>query len=165
MSGVNVTLDDELAQAMLARLAQIVAKPRAALTGSAQALRRLIKDTFQDQRDPWGRPWQGWAPATAAARDRTGGGGSILVDIGRLSNSVDATADESGVTAIVGTDYASYHQFGNPSHRAWGGPVSPLPQRAFLPERAPGVVDIPAAWWAEILFPVELALARAQGGG
>jgi len=165
MSGFSVTYDDERAQALLQRLSQIVARPRQALTGSAQALRRLIKDTFQDQRDPWGRPWTRHAPATAAARDRTGGGGSILFDTGRLSNSVDAIADENGVTAIVSTDYASYHQFGNPSHRAWGGPVSPLPQRAFLPERAPGVVDVPASWWYEILFPVQAAIDREVAAG
>ena len=53
MSGVNVTLDDELAQAMLARLAQIVARPQAALSQSAQSLRRLIIDTFSNQTDPW----------------------------------------------------------------------------------------------------------------
>lgn len=165
MSGFTVTYDDEQAQALLQRLAQIVAKPRAALTGSAQALRRLIKDTFNDGVDPWGRRWAPHAPSTARARDRIGGGGSILVDTGRLSNSVDAIADENGVTAIVGTDYASYHQFGNPSHRAWGGPVSPLPQRAFLPERAPGVVDVPASWWYEILFPVQAAIDNAARAG
>jgi hypothetical protein len=45
--------------------------------------------------------------------------------------------------------------------RAWGGKVSPLPQRAFLPLRAPGVADIPAAWWQEILIPIETAIGRA----
>lgn len=163
MSGVTVTSNDEAAQAMLARLAQIVARPQAALSQSAQSLRRLIIDTFSNQTDPWGRRWERWAPATRASRARSGGSGQILREFGTLFRSIEARADDGGVTATVGADYASYHQFGNPSHRAWGGPVSPLPQRAFLPERAPGVVDIPAAWWAEILFPVELALARAQG--
>ena len=164
MSSITVTSNDAAALAKLQRLAQIVAKPAQALSGSAQALRRLVKDTFQDQRDPWGRPWARHAAATTAARDRSGIAANILYEFGTLSNSVDAKADETGVTAVVGTDYASHHQFGNPSHRAWGGPVSPLPQRAFLPERAPGVVDVPAAWWYEILFPVELALERAGAG-
>ena len=164
MSGFTVTSQDEAAQAKLTRLAQIVARPQSALNQSALALRRLVQDTFRDERDPWGRNWARHAPATSASRDRTGASGQILLDTGRMYNSIDAIADDSGVTVGVGTEYASFHQFGNPSHRAWGGPVSPLAQRAFLPERAPGVVDVPAAWWYEILFPVESALERAGAG-
>lgn len=164
MSGFSVTSNDAAAQAKLQRLAQIVAHPAQALNQSAQALRRLVQDTFRDERDPWGRPWSSHAPATSAARDRASASGQILLDTGRMYNSIDATADDGGVTVGVGTDYASYHQFGNPNHRAWGGPVSPLAQRAFLPERAPGVVDVPASWWYEILFPVEAALERAGAG-
>lgn len=164
MSSVTVTSHDEAAQAKLQRLAQIVASPRQALSGSAQALRRLVQDTFRDERDPWGSPWRSHAPATSRARDRTSASGQILLDTGRMYGSIDATADDNGVSVGVGTEYASFHQFGNPGHRAWGGPVSPLAQRAFLPERAPGVADVPAAWWYEILFPVEAALERAAGG-
>lgn len=164
MSSITVTSNDAAALAKLQRLAQIVAKPAQALSGSAQALRRLVQDTFRDERDPWGRAWARHAPATAKARDRTSASGQILLDTGRMYGTIDAVASDAGVTVSVGTEYASFHQFGNPSHRAWGGPVSPLPQRAFLPERAPGVVDVPAAWWYEILFPVELALERAGAG-
>lgn len=164
MSGFTVTSNDAAAQAKLQRLAQIVAKPAQALNQSAQALRRLAQDTFRDERDPWGRPWKTWTPATREQRGRRSASNKILLDTGRMYNSIDAIADDGGVTVGVGTDYASYHQFGNPNHRAWGGPVSPLPQRAFLPERAPGVVDIPASWWYEILFPVESALERAGDG-
>lgn len=164
MSGFTVTSNDAAAQAKLARLAQIVAHPAQALNQSAQALRRLVQDTFRDETDPWGRRWTPWASATAVARDRTGASGQILLDTGRMYGSVDAIADDNAVTVGVSTEYAEFHQFGDPSHRAWGGPVSPLPQRAFLPERRPGVVDIPAPWWYEILFPVELALERAGAG-
>lgn len=164
MSSITVTSDDALAQQKLQRLAQIVARPAAALNQSAQALRRLVQDTFRDERDPWGKPWQRHAASTSRARDRSSASGQILLDTGRMYGSIDAIADDNGVTVGVGTEYASYHQFGNPNHRAWGGKVSPLAQRAFLPERAPGVADIPAPWWYEILFPVEAAIERAAGG-
>mgnify|MGYP000965450028 CR=1 FL=1 len=160
---ISVRLDDEQAQALLRRLGEVASNPGQALRASALSLRRLIIDTFSNQTDPWGRRWPRWAPATRAARARLGGSGQVLRLSGNLFRSIDAKGDDQGVTATVGVgaEYASYHQYGNPSHRAWGGPVSPLPQRAFMPERAPGLVDIPAPWWAEILLPVEAALARA----
>lgn len=158
---VSVQINDEQAQALLQRLASFVTNPSAPLRQSAQALRRLVKDTFTATTDPWGRRWARWAPATRAARLRVGGRGSILVDTGRMSDTVDATASADAIEVRVGTDYASFHQFGNPAHRAWGGKVSPLPQRAFLPVRSPGVADVPAGWWFEILLPVEAAIAKA----
>lgn len=158
--GVTVTANDEAAQALLGRLQALVSNPSAPLRASAQTLRRLVIDTFQDQSDPWGRRWQRWAPSTRRARGNTSGGG-ILLRTFRMFRSVEAQATADGVSVSVGTEYASYHQFGNPQHRAWGGPISPLPQRAFLPLRAPGVADIPATWWTEILLPVELAISRA----
>ena len=157
----SVTKDDERAQALLQRLATIVANPRGALSQSAQALDRLVRNTFEDKRDPWGQAWARHAPATTAARDRTNASDQILIDTGAMFATLNATADESSVSVSVGTEYASYQQFGDPNHRAWGGPVSPLPARPFLPERAPGVVDIPAPWWYEILFPIEAAIDRA----
>jgi len=162
---VRVTLDDAAAQALMARLAEIVARPRSALTQSSQALRRLVQDTFRDERDPWGRAWTRHAPATRAARDRVNAAGNILIDTGRMYGTVDAVADDDGVAVSVTAPYAGYHQFGNPGHRAFGGPVSPLPQRAFLPIPAEGLAPtVPASWWYEILFPVQSALDRARAG-
>ncbi|MBF9641284.1 hypothetical protein IAI27_11405, partial [Streptococcus pseudopneumoniae] len=51
MSSITVTSNDAAAVAKLQRLAQIVAKPAQALSGSAQALRRLVQDTFRDETD------------------------------------------------------------------------------------------------------------------
>lgn len=157
---VTVMLDDAQAQALFARLVDLVSRPAGPLRQSAQALRRLVYDTFQDQSDPWGRRWQAWAPATRQDRTRRQSSGAILRDTGALYRSINATADDGGVSVDATSEYASYHQFGNPGHRAWGGKPSPLAQRAFLPVRAPGVADVPASWWPEILFPVETALAR-----
>ena len=158
---ITVTQSDEQAQALFARLTSFVSNPRPAIVQSGQVLQRLVRDTFTRTTDPWGRRWQRWAPATRAARNRTGASGQILLDTGALFNSIDYRADADSVTVSAGTPYAQFHQFGNPNHRAWGGPARPLAQRAFLPVRSPGVADIPAPWWLEILFPVELALARA----
>ena len=162
---VTVTLDDAQAQALFARLTALVANPRSALVQSGQVLQRLVRDTFTRTTDPWGRRWQRHAASTIKARDRLGGSGQILMgQPPRMFNSIDYQADASSVSVIAGgaqAPYAEYHQFGNPNHRAWGGPVRPLAQRAFLPVRAPGVPDIPAPWWFEILLPVESAMAKA----
>jgi len=160
---VTVTVNDEQAQQTMQRLASLVQNPSGPLRASAQTVRRLVQDTFRDTTDPWGKRWPRWAPATRAARLRRSGSGQVLLDTGKLYGSVEATASPDGVEVRVGTEYASYHQFGNPQHRAWGGPVSPLPQRAFLPVRSPGVADVPASWWLEILLPVEAAIAKAAG--
>jgi phage gpG-like protein len=158
---VSVTVNDEAAQALLQRLQALISNPSAPLRASAQTLRRLVIDTFQDQSDPWGRRWKAWAPSTRKERARNTSGAGILLRTFAMFRSVEAQSTADGVTVTVGTEYASYHQFGNPAHRAWGGKVSPLPQRAFLPLRAPGVADIPASWWQEILLPVENAIAGA----
>jgi len=163
MSGVSVQLDDVQAQALLQRVADIIASPARALSLSAMTLRRLVHDTFRDQQDPWGRRWTPHAPATRTLRNRVNAGIDILVDTGTMAGKVEARADANGVEVTVGTDYASYHQFGDPNHTFFGRPSAPLPQRAFLPVRSPGVADIPATWWLEILLPVEAALARAAG--
>ena len=84
---------------------------------------------------------------------RNTSGGSILLRTFAMFRSVEAQATADGVSVSVGTDYASFHQFGNPGTN--------LPQRAFLPLRAPGVADIPANWWQEILLPIETAIGRA----
>lgn len=164
MSAVSITLDDEQAQAMFARLATLISQPAKTMRASAQAARRLVYDTFTDETDPWGRRWPRWAPSTRASRARSGAQGRMLLQTGALYRSIEATADDGGIAIQAGgagAPYADFHQFGNPLHRAWGRKPSPLAQRAFLPVRAPGVADIPAAWWAEILLPVETALARA----
>lgn len=161
MTALSVTLNDEQAQALLQRLADLVARPAGSLRQSAQALRRLVYDTFADETDPWGRRWARWAPSTRAARLRTGAQGRVLLRTGAMYSSIDARSDDEGVTVGASSEHAQYHQFGNPSHRAWGRKLSPLPQRAFLPLRSPGVADVPSSWWAEILLPVETAIARA----
>ena len=149
---VHVYTDDAAAQAILTRLRDVVSSPARALSESAQTLRRLVIDTFQDQSDPWGRRWQQWAPSTRKSRRNTSGGG-ILLRTFAMFRSVEARSSSDGLNVTVGADYASYHQFGSPG--------TSLPQRAFLPLRAPGVADIPAGWWKEILFPVEQAIAKA----
>ena len=163
MSAVAVKLDDAQAQALLQRLADVVANPARPLSLAAMTLRRLVHDTFRDQQDPWGRPWTPHAPATRALRNRVNAGLNILFDTGAMAGNVEARADANSVEVTVGADYASYHQFGDPNHTFFGRPSAPLPQRAFLPVRSPGVAAIPAPWWLEILLPVEAALARAGG--
>jgi phage gpG-like protein len=158
---VSVLVNDQQAQQTLERLRTLVAAPAAPLRQSAQSLRRLVQDTFGAQTDPWGRRWQRWAESTRRARARDTAGGSVLIRTASLYRSIDAIPSNDGIEVRADADYASYHQFGNPAHRAWGGPVRPLAQRAFLPVRAPGVADVPAAWWLEILLPVEAAIAKA----
>lgn len=153
MAALSVNLDDTQAQALFARLADLVSRPSGPLRQSAQSLRRLVYDTFTDESAPWGSRWPRWAASTRKSRQRSGAQGRMLLRTGALYRSIDATADDSGITlqAGAGAPYAEFHQFG----------TTRLPQRAFLPIRSPGVADIPPMWWAEILLPVEVAIARA----
>lgn len=150
MAGLSITLEDQRARAMLSSMSQLLRSPLAPLTQAGQVAARLVRNTFQAQRDPWGRAWTPWAPATRRSRRRASGA-NILLRTFRLFRSIDyrpATAD--GVEVTAGAEYASYHQFG----------AGRLPQRAFFPLRSPGAADIPRAWWVEILAPVEAAIAR-----
>ena len=154
MASVTVRLDDDAAQRMFANLVALLQRPRAPLTQAGQALERLVRDTFADKADPWGRRWAPWAESTRKQRARQTSGQGILLrkfDLFRsLGNAV--TSDTSVEVFSRGVDYASFHQFGVPNRR--------LPQRAFFPLRSEGVADIPAKWWVEILKPVEAAIDR-----
>ena len=150
---VTVTLDDAQAQALFACPGDLVTRPAGPLRQSAQALRRLVYDTFQDQADR-GRRWRHGRPQR---RDRTrrNSSGAILRDTGRSIAPSTQTADDGGGASMRRANTRATTSSATRA-TARGGKPSSLAQR--VPAvRAPGVADVPASWWPEILFPVETA--------
>lgn len=136
---VKVTIDDQVALALLGSLAKgctDLARPMDAI-GLAFAERGRM--SFHNEADPWGAPWTPLAPATIKARRDGGRGGvSILRDTARLIQSLTHAPDEQGVDIRIGaTDRpAPVHQFGSVSRN--------IPARPMLPIRSPtGSGDLP----------------------
>lgn len=79
------------------------------LTVMANLMRTQTLRHFQEQAGPAG-PFAPLRPSTI--RQKRGGAGQILVDIGRLRGSIGSVV--SGTQAEVGTNvfYAKFHQFG-----------------------------------------------------
>jgi phage virion morphogenesis protein len=93
----------------------------------------LIDDAFENQTSPAGAPW---APLQASTieRRRTGdGNGSpkILIDTGRLRQSVTGRANRRGFRFGTNAVYAGAQQFG--AQRAGRSNNVNLPARPFLP--------------------------------
>jgi len=137
--GIKVTIDDEVARALLGSLAQGCVDLARPMDAIGLAFAERARQTFHDETDPWGAPWTPLAPATIKARRDAGKGGvSILRDTGRLIQSLTHAPDEQGVDIRVGaTDRpAPVHQFGSLSRR--------IPARPMLPVRSPtGSGDLP----------------------
>jgi phage gpG-like protein len=87
----------------------------------------LVKQGFEDEKDPFGSPW-------APLKRRTG---RILQDTARLKNSFNrpsATSSDAGGFRIgTNVQYAVHHQF--------GAPKAKLPKRMMLPTG-----ELPEAW-------------------
>lgn len=100
-----------------------------AWTVAAQLMIRFIDDRFATGTDPSGNPWEPLSDATLLSR--RGSTATILVDTGRLRNSI--TAFHDGNTLKFGTNvvYAAVHQLGG-EH---------IPERPFFP-----VADVGGSW-------------------
>jgi phage gpG-like protein len=73
--------------------------------------------------DPRGGAWAPWAPSTYRARSRSGLAGGLLVDSGRLLNSIDYQVQ--GRQVVVGARDVPYAQF-------LQGGTSRMPARPFV---------------------------------
>lgn len=107
MTGARITvrLDDKAFLAGMARLrtaAVEIGKP------IGMALVEVVRERFQDARDPFGQPWAPLSPAYAAIKKGPG----ILRESQMLMRSItfEASADQ----VMVGSNrvYAAVHQFG-----------------------------------------------------
>lgn len=121
----------EGAIAELDELAARAADLSPVLEVAASDTRTLIDDSFRRSRAPDG---DAWAPLTQATLRRRRQGpntrarkATILIDTGRLKNSIQSTHTKTALSFGTNVQYAAYHQFG-------GGRM----YRPFLPVAAGG---------------------------
>ncbi len=130
---VKITIDDEVARALLGSLAKACTDLTRPMDAIGLAFAERGRMSFHDETDPWGGPWAPLAPATVKARRGGGEGGvSILRDTGRLIQSLTHEPSSEFVDIRIGaTDRpAPVHQFGSLSRK--------IPARPMLPIRSPG---------------------------
>lgn len=131
----------------------------------ADRLRTLIQGTFEEQRDPWGRPWEPLKQSTLDIRRRRGSSSSeILIDSYTLYSSVERSSnDEYAQVEFQGADeYAWVQQFGNPLNAMFGRGNAPIPARPFMPIKGSGPrLDLPDSWVRTLMQPLEQELQKA----
>jgi len=104
--------------------ARLLASPaflKDTLTALAETARTEIVLGFAAGRDPYGAKW---APLKAQKGRRAGG--QPLRDTGRLQNSFNVQATETGIEVRSGVEYAGYHQYG----------TKRMPARRMVPSKA-----------------------------
>jgi len=148
---VTVIANDEDLRRLEQKLAEFERGPglRDLARNIAEEAVELVREGFEQERDPYGEPWA--APLTC--RD-----GQILRDSGVMLDSLHvASATESQVTIAMGVWYAIVHQTGKTivprfakalRFMAFGKPVFAqqvtIPARPFFPREG----DLPASWVA-----------------
>lgn len=83
----------------------------------------LTRQTFEDEADPYGKPW---APLKLRS-------GRILAKTGGLKSSIHAKPTGKGFTIGVGKSYAGYHQQGTGIHGPKRKRIKPLRAKALGP--------------------------------
>ncbi len=125
MIKLSMTLDADMAKATLGALRAKTKNMTPVMKTIGQLLRASILKNFEQSGRPGG--WIKLSPATIAKKRR--GEGRILVDSGRLKNSIKVQASSDKV--IVGTNviYAAIHHFGGQAGR---GRKVKIPARPFM---------------------------------
>lgn len=165
MTAVSVTVDARPALGVLAQLlraASDLAKPLGAV---GFALEQRVALGFEDQRDPWGNPWEPLRPVTLERR-RDGGrsGVSILRDTGVMFGSLASAATTNAVEISLSGPQVTTQQFGRASNRFFNTPKgapAPIPARPMLPIRSGGQVDLPPDWLQDVIDTLTAHLVPA----
>jgi phage virion morphogenesis protein len=125
MIKVTFNLDADMAKATLAALSAKMKNMTPVMKTIGQVIRTSIQKNFEEG----GRP-QGWiklSPATVGKKRK--GAGKILVDSGRLKNSIKVQAFSDRVEVGTNVIYAAIHHFGGQAGR--GGKVR-IPARPYM---------------------------------
>lgn len=112
--------NQELMEDIAARLADL----SPVLEVIAQDVRTAIDDSFAEQASPDGSPWAPLSRATVRRRRGTGAP-TILVDTGRLRNSIATQYTQRSLSFGSNVVYGGAHQFGYAPRR--------LPARPYMP--------------------------------
>lgn len=103
------------------RLVQSTSNLSPVMAAIAEAVATDASDSFQEQRSPFGLPWEPLKPETLARRRGTGA--QILLDTGRLRGSIHSTHGNDFAEVSANAIYAATHQFGRGA----------IPARPFMP--------------------------------
>lgn len=156
MTTISATIDDRRVRELLRRIVDQGQLIGPAMDSVGLTLTQRVALCFEDQRSPWGEPWEPLSDRTLKRRrDQGREGVSILRDWGVLLGSLSYQANYQGVDIRIGADDrpAAVHQFGSPEQN--------IPARPFLPVRAGDRVDLPAEWMTELLGVLASALEDA----
>lgn len=156
------------------RLKEAITNPEPALKAIAQLLEAEVRQAFDSESSPKGRPWPALSETTLKLRKRGGiEGGSPLAGnkmlrgrSGMLMGGI--TAEHTKTRAAVkatgpASKYAGVHQFGNPDNKMPGGYAAPIPARPFLPVRLQGGRVVPDLS-EDVLQDIRDILSRHMSG-
>ncbi len=119
-------------QQVMRSLRQLASVPSRISAPAADLVSGFIAQQFDEQRDPYGEPWEGHAESTV----RRWGEHPIL-DLGGDLKDVDVSPlPGSGVGITLGAEYGRFHQTG----------TSAMPARRILPDNR----GLPAQWSAAL---------------
>ena len=111
---VNISINDKQLQIMLTRMVERL-NPAPLLNIAAQVMRSSFERTFRDQGSPGGS-WAPLAPATIK-RGRGGAGRKILIQRGRLKNTLTYETNGNRLTMGSNLVYARIQQEGGEAGR------------------------------------------------
>ena len=142
------------------KLRKLISKdPARSLPVVGETLVELVRDSFENQADPYGERWQPLSPTTLKLRRQGSGGGGtrILQDNRILRNSINAQPrGTDGVAVGSPLIYAATQQFGRADNRMYGRVSAPIPARPYLPWKAgENSPRLPAAWLKEVVDVLE----------
>lgn len=146
----------------------------------AADVKAAIDRRFQTATGPTGAAWAQHSPTTDRMRGvgggfigpqtehrasrRRRGAGQLLLDTGRLRQSIAVETTRTGIVVGTNVAYARAQQFGNPRNRVFGGPIGPIPARPFLPIGTDGVSFSPPAELERIKERVQRWLLTGETG-
>jgi phage virion morphogenesis protein len=130
----KVTVNDKQFQVALKNFSDRIST-EALLQIAGQVMRSSIEHTFRDQGSPAGS-WPRLAPSTLK-RGKGGGGRKILIQSGRLKNSITYLVNGNMLTIGTNLRYAAIHQVGGVAGRRGpfkkkGGRRPYIPARPYL---------------------------------
>lgn len=131
----------EAVQRKLKGLAELGCNTEPLMHTIGNVIANSIKDSFEDEKSPFGQKWAALKPSTVAQKKRKGKSDKILRRDGYLADKwvVDATSKRvivSNNSKHKGFAYGLVHQFG--THKAGRSKNIFIPARPFLPVNKSG---------------------------
>lgn len=152
---IKVTVDAASAIRLLDRIAGLGQQLPRIMATTSRVMEQQVRQSFRDERAPWGAPWPPHAPSTRKARARKSASVQRLVDTGAMFGSIAPSSTNTQASVSMGEGLpdvrTSVHQSGS----------ARVPARPTFPIHADGRIDETPRWWDPVLRPLRDALAEA----